>query len=121
MPRSAGKTSNPSRNYSTSSHAPTRTDRSWNATPRRPVPRNPFVRPSAAPKRHHSIVGLNANPIGLTTRFIASLQFRVLNLRSLQDWNLPIGLFPQRQKLLISCHCPNPGRLGLGTLQRLRL
>ena len=44
-------------------------------SPRRPVPRNPFVRPSAAPKRHHSIVGLNASPIGLTTRFMLHCSF----------------------------------------------
>ena len=39
-PRSSGRTSNPSRNCWKSSHGPTKTDRSWSGTRRRPAPRS---------------------------------------------------------------------------------
>jgi hypothetical protein len=49
------------------------------------------------------------------------LQLRILSLGLFQDGDVGIGVFPKREKILVSGECSDAGGIGISALQSSRL
>jgi hypothetical protein len=50
-----------------------------------------------------------------------SLQLRILCLGLLEDWNVLVGVFPQREKIFVVGVRPDSGGISIGALRGFRL
>src|SRR4029077_11124388 len=76
-------------------------------------PENSAVRDSKGPQRWFALECLRReDPL---------LQLRVFCFGFLQDRDVGVGIFPQREKIFVSGECPNAGAIGTRTLRGFRL